>query len=274
VVYEPWADGTLPGMAEKDADGPSLELPSFGLRRRRSRKDRAADEPAPPTETTAAEPEQEPKPEPEPTAVEPVPVVEAPTTPIEPVPPTAPTPEPAPEPVVEAPAAAEPARAVYVDEVEDRPVEEAPSETSPADGERTAAKQRRAPSLPSISGMTAAIVTGLLVGVLTVGLTWASLRLCEVLQGTSSCGNPGFALLFAIEVLMIVVGGMLLRVWGVPDPGSTSFLAVGLTAVIALLFVIEVIFAWSMIIVIPLISAATYALSHWVTTRYIEPAER
>ena len=80
--------------------------------------------------------------------------------------------------------------------------------------------------------MAAAIVTGLLVGVLTVGLTGASQRLCEVLQGTSSCGNPGFILLVAIMIAMVFLGSALLRAFRVPDPGSTSFLAVGLTALV------------------------------------------
>ena len=44
-------------------------------------------------------------------------------------------------------------------------------------------------------------VTGLLVGVITVGLVWASQRLCEVLRGTSSCGDAGFLLLLAVLVL-------------------------------------------------------------------------
>ena len=39
-----------------------------------------------------------------------------------------------------------------------------------------------------------------------------------------------------------------------PDPGSTSFLAVGLLAVVALLFLVDVLFDWWMIIVIPVVS--------------------
>ncbi len=124
-----------------------------------------------------------------------------------------------------------------------------------------------------IGGIPAAIVTGLLVGVLTVGLTSASLRLCEVLQGTSSCGGPGLFLLLAIMIAMIFLGAALLRAWGLPDPGSTSFLAVGLLAVVALLFLVDLLFNWWMIIVIPLVAMATFTLSHWVTATFIEPAE-
>jgi hypothetical protein len=202
--------------------------------------------------------EPEPVPEPEPVAqAEPaaVPVAEP-----------EPVPEPVPEPDDRPTAPVQPVAAPRADTLVQpvaAPVEPAPEEP----------RRRRERALPAISGMAASIVTGLIIGVLTVGLTWGSLRLCEVLQGTSSCGQPGFLLLSAIMVAMIVLGGILLRAWGVPDPRSTSFLAVGLTAVIALLFLIDVIFAWWMIIAIPVISAATYALAHWVTTRLVEPAD-
>ena len=134
-------------------------------------------------------------------------------------------------------------------------------------------KRKAARSMPSIGGMPAAILTGAVVGLATVGLTFASLRLCEAAKGTSSCGGPGFFLLVAILVAMVLLGGALLRVFRVSDPGSTSFLAVGLMAVLVLLFLVDVIFSWWMVIVIPVFAMATFALAHWVTTAFIEPAE-
>jgi hypothetical protein len=98
-----------------------------------------------------------------------------------------------------------------------------------------------------------------------VGLTWAGFRLCEVVRGTSSCGDPGFLLLVAILVAMVLLGRTLLRVWGLPDPGSTSFLGVGLLAVMVLLFLVPSIFSWWMALVVPAVTAATFALAHWVT---------
>ena len=56
-----------------------------------------------------------------------------------------------------------------------------------------------------------------------------------------------------------------------PEPGSTSFLAVGLLSAVVLLFLVGSIFEWWMIIVIPLVSVATFLLSHWVATTYIDP---
>ena len=143
---------------------------------------------------------------------------------------------------------------------------------TPARRARRTRRPRR--TLTGIGALAAAVLTGLLVGVITVGLTWASLRLCEVTRGTSSCGGPGFLLLLAIMVAMVFLGSLLLRVLGVAEPGSTSFLAIGLLAVLVLLFLVDVLFAWWMIIVIPVFSVLTVALAHWGTTAFIEPADR
>lgn len=126
---------------------------------------------------------------------------------------------------------------------------------------------------PIVTGRVAAALTGLLVGAAMVGATAGSLRACEAVQGTASCGSAGFPILLAIVVAAVMVGSALLRAFRVPDAGSTSFLAVGSLAVIALLVFIDVLDRWWMIIVIPLVGVATYLLSHWVTTTFIEPAE-
>jgi len=124
--------------------------------------------------------------------------------------------------------------------------------------------------LPTLPAAVAAAVTGAIVGVLAVGLTYFGLQGCEAVKGTSACGGPGIPILIAIMVILVVVGSALLGAWRVTDPTSTSFLAVGLLAVIALLFLIEVIFSPAMAVVIPLVSVGTYSLSQWVTARFIE----
>jgi hypothetical protein len=104
-----------------------------------------------------------------------------------------------------------------------------------------------------------------------VGLTFAALQACETVRGTSSCGGgPGFFLLLAVLVLLTYVGSWLLGAAGVRDAGSTSFLAVGLLAVVAMLFLIEVLMSPWMALVIPLVSAATFTLSYQVTTAIVE----
>jgi hypothetical protein len=134
-------------------------------------------------------------------------------------------------------------------------------------------RRRRQPALPTVGGRAAAVITGVLVGVITVGLTWAGLRLCELVRGTSSCGGPGYLLLLGIVVAMVLLGAVLLRAWGVPEPGSTSFLAVVLLAVVGLLLG-DALFHWWMIFVLPACSALTFAASQWVTASFAEPAAR
>ena len=260
-------------MADEDRgnDKPSLELPSlrFGRKKKRPAEDSAAPAPAEdvaseetrpvePVDTAPADTAPETA-TPPPVASEPVPspdapplfVDEAPTSPLAP-----PTPTPT--------ATATTAAAVTPDE-EAEPAKK-PKKAKPP-------RVRRQRSLPALGGMAAAMITGVLVGVFTVGLVWASVHLCEVVRGTSSCGGPGYLMLLAIVVAMVLLGAVLLRAWGLPDPSATSFLAVGLMGVLALLMV-DLLFNWWMIIVIPAITAATFALSHWITAAFTEPVER
>jgi hypothetical protein len=161
---------------------------------------------------------------------------------------------------------------LFVDEVEPVTAVDQPPVSVVVD-ETPAAPTRRAIKVRRPGGILFAIVTGLVVGLGMVGLTWAGLQLCETVQGTSSCGGTGYPLLAAILVLMVVVGTLLLKLGRVAEPGSTSFLAVGLTAVLALLFLVDSLLDTAMIVVIPVISAASYAAAHWVTRTFIEPAQ-
>lgn len=126
-------------------------------------------------------------------------------------------------------------------------------------------------SLPTVAGLTAALVVGALVGGLAVLLTWLALTGCGAVRGTASCGGgPGLTLLAAVLILLAWLGGTLLARAGVPDAGSTSLLAVGVMAVLAMLFLMESLFDWWMVIAIPVVAMAAYALSWWVTTRVVE----
>ncbi len=173
-----------------------------------------------------------------------------------------PAPEPAPEPA----RAREPEPPPAVEDT--RPIVATEPEPVPAAAQET---RRREPRERRPGGMPAAIGTGLVVGLGIVGLTWASLRSCESIQGTSSCGKVGYPMLGLILVVMVVVGALLLRLLRVRDPASTSFLAVGLAVVVALLVLVDHLLDRSMVVVIPLLSAATFALAHWVTRTFIEP---
>ncbi|MEP9362602.1 hypothetical protein ABLE68_06520 [Nocardioides sp. CN2-186] len=228
---------------DQESTGPSLELPKLGWRRKQK--------------ATAPEPAPAPTPEPLPEA----PVAEE-----------TPAPPPAPAPPAPAPELAE-TRPLYVDEAETAVATEpapppAPAPVPVVDSPPRSIKLRRP------GGMLAVVVTGIVVGLGMVGLTWASLQACSAIQGTSSCGRTGYPMLIVILVLAVVLGGLLLRVARVPEPGSTSFLAVGLASVIALLFFVNSLTDPAMVAVIPIVCAATYALAHWVTRTFIEPASR
>lgn len=271
-------------MADDDrsADSPSLEAPSLGLGRWRRKKQGADETTADGTEDTTATvpvvepeplPDVEPTPEPEPDPVpEPTPAPAPPPPPASRRPVRRPTPaaQPAAQPTETTRTAETAGAPLFVDEVA---ADEPPAVEHDARPNQPAARSRSPfSSLFGLHGRSAAAVTGAVVGVLVVALTWLSLRLCEVLQGTPSCGNPGFFLLLAIMVAMVVLGGAMLRAAGAPDPTSTAFLAVGLLCVVALLFLIDALMSPWMAVVIPLVSIGAFVLSHWVTTAVVEPA--
>lgn len=260
-------------MADKDGDGPSLELPSLGFGRKRAKKAPGAD-PDVPSRAQTAEPVVEPEPDPEAAAVPEDETSTAPESPTTPIPAAAPSPAPehTPEPAPSAPAAPA-APPLFADELQERPARSETTRVDELEADDADDAPRRQFSLPAVSGMTAALATGAIAGLLMVGLTAAGFRLCELVQGTSSCGDPGYLLLLAIVVVVVVVGKAMLDAWSVTDPGSTSFLAVGLLCVVALLFLVDVLFNWWMVIVIPVISMVCFALSHWVTTAFVETDE-
>jgi hypothetical protein len=135
-------------------------------------------------------------------------------------------------------------------------------------------RQRRQVSLPEIGALPAAVVTGALVGLLAVGLTWLALRGCAAVRDTTSCGDPGLLVLLAIALVVGLVGRALLRAVRVPDPGSTSFLATALTAVLAMLFLTGSLTDTWMTVVLPVLGAVTFAVSEWVTSSNTSPGER
>ena len=80
-------------------------------------------------------------------------------------------------------------------------------------------------------------------------------------------------MLLLILAAMVALGAVMLTAWGIADATSTSVLAVGLIAVICLLLLIDVLMSTWMLLVIPLVGAATYALSHAVTAKFAEAGD-
>jgi hypothetical protein len=127
---------------------------------------------------------------------------------------------------------------------------------------------------PMLDHYPAAVLTGAVVGLGMVVLTWLSLRGCEAIRGTATCGGgPGFLLLVGTFVVSVLLGNAILKSFKVPDPGSSSFLAVGLIAVISLLLLVDFLDHWAMLILIPLVSVGAFALSVYITKTLVEPAD-
>lgn len=164
------------------------------------------------------------------------------------------------------------------------PVEETPDLAPPEqEPRRRAVKRRRQKekkareprATPLVPGRLAAVLTGLVVGAAGAAGTYGAMAGCEEVRGVSSCGGaPGFFILVGIFVLMVLLGAGILALFRVGDPGSTSFLAVGLVAVISMLVLLDVIFSAAMFVVVPVLGAVAFALAHWVTTRFADDKGR
>lgn len=222
-------------MAEKvpGDDGPSLELPSlFGGRRKRApKKTPAAPGEPPPAQT------EEPAATREPVRREPVRASNRVT---------------AEEPVV-----------TGTDQTAVVPVVE-PSSSAPAQ------KKKEPRELPELAAGTAALLIGAAMGLLGCVLTYLGLKGCELVTGTDSCGGPGLLVLVLIVVAMIVLGAVLLRMFKVPEAANLSFLGVSIMLVLALVFLIDHLYAGWMFIAIPVLTALSFSVAAWVTSRYTD----
>jgi hypothetical protein len=154
-----------------------------------------------------------------------------------------------------------------------------PTEPEPTDATEPAkqpkpARPPRELRLPALSGLQAAAFAGLVVGAFLVLATFGSLRGCSALRGTSTCGGAaGFPLLLAIGIVAVVIGAALLRAFRITSPGSDSFLAVALVAVLTTLFLGSHYDAWWMFVVVPVLTLAAFSLAHWVSVNLIDRAD-
>jgi hypothetical protein len=163
-------------------------------------------------------------------------------------------------PVVEEPVVEEPA----VEESVAQPAVEAPAAVGP---EPVEPRVRR--ELPAVPGLAAAIGTGVVVGLLAVSLTLLAGVGCDAVRGTSSCGGAiGFPTLVVVLALMAWSGTALLRALRVDDAGSTSLLAVGVLAVLVMVFLLGLLDQWWTAVSVPVLAALSYAGS-WLLTQSV-----
>jgi len=77
------------------------------------------------------------------------------------------------------------------------------------------------------------------------------------------------ALLLAGLLLLAWAGSLLLRALGVADAGSTSVLAVGIMAVLVMVFLLGSLDEWWALVAVPLVAAVGYGASWWVTSSVV-----
>ena len=240
-------------MSQKDPEnGPSLELPSlFGRRKQRDPRPEARHETPPEAETRAGAVDTAERTQ----VIEQPPVAHTPA-----VTPTAvPTPTPAPAETTAPRSRPWQHGSSTVDVAERRP--------KAAGGRRARTSGRR---LPDMAASTAVILVGALIGLAGCVLTFLGLQGCELVTGTDSCGGPGLLVLVVILVAMVLLGGVVLRALRVAEAGNISFLGVGIMTVVALTFFADQLYAPWMFLVVPLVTASSFGVAHWITTRYAE----
>jgi hypothetical protein len=76
--------------------------------------------------------------------------------------------------------------------------------------------------------------------------------------------------LLVILAVTIFVGAVLLRGFGVADPTSTSALGVGIVAVLTLVFFLGSLESAWMFVVLPAVTAVSFAISNWVTAALVD----
>ncbi|GAB3654287.1 hypothetical protein GCM10027596_05910 [Nocardioides korecus] len=149
----------------------------------------------------------------------------------------------------------------------------APTTTLPAQGGDTdgaAEPRRRARRRPTIDPRVGAVVVGVVVGLIGVVLFYLAQVGCNAVRGVNSCGGLGVAALLLVAAVEVVVGSVLLKAMSLTETTSTSLLAVGMVAVIAMAVFFGALDSVWMFLVLPLLTGATFLASWWITHALVE----
>lgn len=261
---EPEIDPLLPGGPPPPTPGPEIDplIPSRPETEPGTR-------PEPHTPGTDPEPDPTPEPEPEPDVPEPEP--ETRPDPFDPDP-VAPPPDGGSDPTHGTSSQRGAATATLPTTRPALPGIGQPSRLGSAQhAEADAPRAPRELRFPELPPLPAVLLVGLVVGLAAVLLTYGSLRLCDAATGTASCGGgPGLLMLLAIVITLTYLGGWLLRGFGIDDAGSTSFLAVGLVTLVAMLFLVDSLDERSGAVAVPVVTVLAYALSWRVTAALVD----
>lgn len=121
--------------------------------------------------------------------------------------------------------------------------------------------------IPHIDPRLASPLTGLLVGLVSVGLGLVALEVFNDVRGVSSGGKQWGSLTFVVVTFIaMVLGDLLLRAFGTARAGLISFLGVVLTIVAMLGIFLDMADDRRALVLVPILAAATYFSSHWLIT--------
>jgi hypothetical protein len=121
--------------------------------------------------------------------------------------------------------------------------------------------------IPHIHPRPAAILTGILVGLVSVGLGLVALEVFSDVRGVSSGGKQWGSLTFVVVMFIaMVLGDVLLRAFGTAHAGLISFLGVVLTIVAILGLFLDLADSQWALLLVPVLGAVTYLVAHWLIT--------
>jgi hypothetical protein len=129
--------------------------------------------------------------------------------------------------------------------------------------------------LPRLVSWQAAVVSGLVVGLTSVVLGWASAELFTATRGTSSGGGWGALALVVVAFIAFFLGELLLDGFGVEQPRLTSFLGVVLVFVVILVAFLEPAQSNAAWILLPVLGGILFpAAERLVTFAVNQPTEQ
>jgi hypothetical protein len=119
--------------------------------------------------------------------------------------------------------------------------------------------------VPHIDPRLASAVTGIVVGLVSVGLGLVALEVFNDVRGVASGGKQWGSLTFVVVTFIaIIIGDLLLTAFGTARAGLISFLGVVLAIVAILGLFLEMADDNRALVLVPTLGAVTYLVSHWL----------
>jgi hypothetical protein len=119
--------------------------------------------------------------------------------------------------------------------------------------------------VPHIDPRLASLITGLLVGLVSVGLGLVALAIFNDVRGVASGGKQWGSLTFVVVTFIaMILGDLLLTAFGTARAGLISFLGVVLTIVAILGLFLDMADDNRALVLVPALGAVTYLASQWL----------